>query len=75
MCQNSADNLIGPLTQTDAATGNGNFNQGNNAKVKQIADQQNKCDQSGVISIFCTNDAFITDSVSQTNDGSGNGPL
>jgi hypothetical protein len=73
MCQNSADNLIGPLTQTDTATGNGNFNQGNNAKVKQIADQQNKCDQSGVISIFCTNDAFITDSVSQTNDGSGNG--
>jgi hypothetical protein len=87
-CQNLAVNLIGldfisnSLAQTNTASGDGIFDQGNDAGVSQTTKQQNKCDESGQGSnfAFCGNFAvnqigfgFFSNPLVQTNDASGNG--
>jgi hypothetical protein len=70
-CQNSATNIVGPVSQTNDATGNGIFAQNNDLKISQTQDQQNKCGDLGFgvnNAATCQNSATSTAGfVSQTN--------
>ncbi len=69
-CQNSATNIVGPVSQTNDATGDGSFAQNNDLKISQTEGQQNKCGGLGFgdNTATCQNAAISTvGAVSQTN--------
>ena len=54
VCENTNQNSIFDISQSNLAQGSSNTNQSNLGSLSQVANQQNDCDESG------NNDNFIT---------------